>query len=146
MVRAEGKAAAAALVILAVTGLAACSAPPAIARHVPAARMERVAPDKAPSVVLSPVGVQRLGLQAVTVRRAGSLTVIPYAALLYQPDGQTVVYTVTGPLTYTRQPVAVSKIEANRVYLSRGPAPGRRVVTTGAEELLGVQDGVGVQT
>jgi hypothetical protein len=145
MLKAQSKAAAAALVTLAVTVLAACSAP-ASARHVPAARMERVAPDKAPSVVLSPVGAQRLGLQAVTVRRAGSLTMIPYAALLYQPDGQTVVYTVTGPLTYTRQAVAVSKIEANRVYLSRGPAPGRRVVTTGAEELLGVQDGVGVQT
>jgi hypothetical protein len=145
MLRTEGKAAAAALMILAVTGLAACSAP-ASARHVPAARMERVAPGKAPSVVLSPVGAQRLGLQAVTVRRIGSLAVIPYAALLYQPDGQTVVYTVTGSFTYTRQPVVVSKIEGNRVYLSRGPAPGRRVVTTGAEELLGVQDGVGVQT
>jgi hypothetical protein len=143
--RARGKAAAAALVILAGIGLAACSSP-ADAPHAPAARMERVGPDKALSVVLSPVGAQRLGLQAVTVRPAGTLTLVPYAALLYQPDGQTVVYEVTAHLTYTRQPVAVSKIAGDRVYLSRGPAPGRQVVTAGAEELLGVQDGVGVQT
>lgn len=144
MPRAKGKAAAAALVILAVTGLAACNSA-AGGRHVPAARMERIGPDKTPSAVLSPAGAQRLGLQAATARRVGSLTVVPYAALLYQPDGQTVVYAVTGPLTYTRQPVVVSKIAGDRVYLSRGLAPGRRVVTAGAEELLGVQDGVGVQ-
>jgi hypothetical protein len=145
MPRAKGKAAAAALVITAVTGLAACSYP-AGGRHVPAARIERVGRDQAPSVVLSPAGAQRLGLQAATARPAGSLTVIPYAALLYQPNGQTVVYTGTGPLTYTRQPIVVSKIVDNQVYLSRGLAPGRRVITAGAEELLGVQDGVGVQT
>lgn len=145
MLRAKGKAAAAAPVILAVAGLAACSHA-ASPRHVPVARIEQVGPDHAPSVVLSPVGEQRLGLQAVAVRPDGSLTVVPYAALLYQPDGQTVVYTVTGPLTYTRQPVTVSRIAGDQVYLSRGLAPGRRVVTAGAEELLGVQDGVGVQT
>ena len=72
--------------------------------------------------------------------------VVPYAALLYEPDGSTVVYQVTGPRTYTRQPVSVSKIAGGLVYIGRGLAPGAQVVTAGAEELLGVEDGVGVQT
>ena len=71
---------------------------------------------------------------------------IPYGALLYQADGSTVVYTVTGQRTYTRRTVTVSKIAGNRVYLRGGLTPGTQVVTDGAEELLGVQDGVGVQT
>ncbi len=42
-------------------------------------------------------------------------------------------------------PVAVVSIQGNDVFLT-GLAPGTAVVTVGGEELLGVQDGVGVQT
>jgi hypothetical protein len=69
----------------------------------------------------------------------------PYSALLYQPDGSSVIYTVTGPLTYTLVRVAVAGLQGGQVYLT-GLAPGTAVVTVGGEELLGVQDGVGVQT
>ena len=55
------------------------------------------------------------------------------------------IYTVTGPLTYTLVPVTVASIQGNQVYLA-GLAPGTTVVTVGGEELLGVQEGVGVQT
>jgi hypothetical protein len=55
------------------------------------------------------------------------------------------VYTVTGPLTYTLATVGVASMQGSRVYLT-GLAPGTQVVTVGGEELLGVQDGVGVET
>jgi hypothetical protein len=71
--------------------------------------------------------------------------VVPYSALLYQPNGSSVIYTVTGPLTYTLVPVNVTGIQGDQVDLT-GLAPGTAVVTVGGEELLGVQDGVGVQT
>jgi hypothetical protein len=98
------------------------------------------------SVVLTPLGAQRAGIQtAVATRAASGQAVVPFSALLYQPDGSSVIYTVTGPFTYTLVQVAVASIRGGQVYLA-GLAPGTAVVTVGGEELLGVQDGVGVQT
>jgi hypothetical protein len=99
------------------------------------------------SVVLTPRGAQRAGIQTAVAASAGrgGQTMVPFSALLYQSDGSSVIYTVTGPLTYTLMPVAVVRIQGGDVYLT-GLAPGTLVVTVGGEELLGVQDGVGVQT
>jgi len=98
------------------------------------------------SVVLTPLGAQRVGVQSAAATAAsGGRTVVPYSALLYQPNGASVVYTVTGPLTYTLATVSVASMQGSRVYLT-GLTPGTVVVTVGGEELLGVQDGVGVET
>lgn len=72
-----------------------------------------------------------------------STTTLPYAALLYDAQGQTSAYTVPAPLTYVRQPVTVQSITGDRVVLSDGPPAGTVVVTVGAAELLGVESGVG---
>ena len=112
----------------------------------PAARMERAGPHGALSVVLTPVGAQRAGIQTAVSGSAGrGRAVVPDSALLYQPDGSSVIYTVTGPLVYTLATVSVASIQGSQVYLT-GLVPGTTVVTTGGEELLGVQDGVGEQT
>ena len=137
-------ASAAAIALAALAGCASTSAgddnPP------PAARMERAGPHGALSVVLTPVGAQRAGIATAVAGPAGrGRAVVPDSALLYQPDGSSVIYTVTGPLTYTLATVDVASISGSQVYLS-GLAPGTTVVTTGGEELLGVQDGVGEQT
>jgi hypothetical protein len=97
-------------------------------------------------VVLTPLGARRIGVQTAPAAPAGrNRTVVPYSALLYQSDGRSVMYTVTGPLTYTLVTVSVAGIQGSQVYLT-GLAPGTTVVTVGGEELLGVQDGVGEQT
>jgi hypothetical protein len=136
------------LTVAVLAGVAACGGP-APARHVPPpARIQRAA-DGRSSVVLSRAGLQRLGLRTASAQPAGGpggAVLIPYAALLYQPDGSTVVYTVAGPRTYTRLTITVSKIQGSEVDVSRGLPAGTQVVTAGAEELLGVQEGVGVQT
>ena len=135
-------------VVVAVAALAGChtttsadaGGPP------PSARMERVGPHGALSVVLTRLGAQRASIQTAVAAPAGrGRIVVPYSALLYQPDGSSVIYTVTGPLTYTLATVSVASIQGNQVYLA-GVTPGSTVVTVGGEELLGVQDGVGVQT
>ena len=136
----------AALIIIAVAALAGCNrtfvaASPPPQAHVTAGSHGAV------SVVLTPLGAQRVGIQtavAVSASR-GRQAVVPYSALLYQPNGDSVIYAVSGPLTYTLVPVAVARILGNQVYLT-GLHPGITVVTVGGEELLGVQDGVGVQT
>ena len=53
----------------------------------------------------------------------------------------------TGALTYTRYLVPVTVINGQTVYLKPGSLPANAVVVTqGAEELLGVQNGVGEET
>jgi hypothetical protein len=137
---------AALLIIIAVAALAGCGRTATTASQPPPAHVK---PDShgAVSVVLTPQGEQRAGIQTMAAARAsrGGQAVVPYSALLYQADGSSVVYAVTGPLTYTLVPVAVASIQGNDVYLT-GLAPGTMVVSVGGEELLGVQDGVGVQT
>ena len=131
-----------AAVLAALTGCSATSA----SNEPLTARMAHTGPHGALSVVLTPLGAQRVGVQTAAVATAGpGQTVVAYSALLYQPDGRSVVYTVTGPLTYTLATVGVASMQGNKVYLT-GLTPGTVVVTVGGEELLGVQDGVGVET
>jgi hypothetical protein len=138
---------AALLIIVAMAALAGCSrgsaapAPPSPPAHVTVGHHGTV------SVVLTPLGAQQAGIRTALAARVGrgSQAMVPYSALLYQPDGSSVIYAVTGPLTYTLVPVAVASFQGTQVYLT-GLAPGTAVVTVGGEELLGVQDGVGVQT
>jgi hypothetical protein len=134
------------LIIIAAAALTGCHSNSAASVPPPPARVT-VGHNGTVSVVLTPLGAQRTGLQTAVAARAGRgpQTVVPYSALLYQPDGSSVVYTVTGPLTYTLVPVGVASIQGDQVYLT-GLTPGTTVVAVGGEELLGVQDGVGVQT
>lgn len=108
--------------------------------------MERTGTSGALSVVLTPLGAQRIGIQTAPSVAAKKLVMVPFQALLYEPDGRTVVYTQTGTETYTRQFITVAAINGNQVLVSSGLPAGTPVVTVGAEELLGVQNGVGVQT
>lgn len=68
---------------------------------------------------------------------------IPYASVLYLPDGTTFVYTNPLPNTYVRAPIAVDYIEGQVAVLTSGPEPGTKVVTDGAAELWGMEFGVG---
>jgi hypothetical protein len=123
-------------------------------REAPVARLEHIGGSQVASIVLTALGAQRIGIQTGSVAalrprpvltRNGANAVIPYAALVYEPDGAAVVYTNPSPGVFTRASVSVSYIAGASVYLSRGPAPGTHIVTVGAEELLGVENGVGVE-
>jgi hypothetical protein len=80
-------------------------------------------------------GARRVDLQTASVRR----NVVPYAALIYDPEGKTFVYTSPKPLEYLREEVKVDRIDGDRVLLSRGPPAGTRVVTVGAAEVYGTE-------
>jgi hypothetical protein len=129
-----------------IAGAAACSSTPA-EPHQQTAKMERVGHSNVLSVVLTPLGAARIGVQTAPVTITPADWVVSYSALLYEPDGATAVYLNTAPLVYTRYFVSVAAINGSQVDLKPGSFPaGERVVTTGAEELLGVQNGVGEQT
>jgi hypothetical protein len=101
-------------------------------------------------VALTSDGAERIGLQTGTVLSraaaakpgaAGTLTV-PLSAVLYDKDGATWVYVSSGPLAFQREKVTISGVDGEVAVLSAGPAAGTAVVTVGAAELLGAEDGV----
>ena len=137
--------AAASAAALAMTA-AGCSSTSSAASPPPTAQLERTSHGL--SVVLTPLGAQRIALRTgQATAAAGGQMAVPYDALVYEPSGEPAVYVATGTLTYTRYLVPVTVIAGQTVYLKPGILPANAtVVTQGAEELLGVQNGVGEET
>jgi hypothetical protein len=109
-----------------------------------AAKVEKVAGQPGiHRVRLTADAAKRVGLQTVSVRpdASGRLTVAA-AAVLYDERGRTWVWTQVAPLTYQRAPVTVARVVGSTAVLTAGPAAGTRVVTLGAAELRGSEEGV----
>ena len=137
----------AALLIAALAALAGCTSTVTSGEPAPPASLQQVAGATVPNIVLTPAGAHRIGLKTAQVR-AGAVgeATFPYSALLYEANGTTAVYVANGRLTYTRHLVVVASINGTQVTVRSGVMPGMHVVTAGAEELLGVQNGVGEET
>lgn len=133
--------------VAATTGLAGCATTSSTATPPPTSKLVTLPGSSTPSVVLTQLGAQRIGLETATVSAGpGGEAAFPYTALLYEPNGQAAVYVTNGTLTFTRHFVTVGAISGNQVTVTSGVTPGDHVVTDGAEELLGVQNGVGEET
>jgi hypothetical protein len=91
----------------------------------------------------------RIRIQTSTIReveRFGGETarkVVDYSAIVYDPKGDTIVYTNPSPLVFVRQSVTVDSIDGDTAVLTDGPPAGTAVVTVGTAELLGMENGVG---
>jgi hypothetical protein len=106
-----------------------------------------VAGTEVSSVTLTEEAVKRLDIQKAQVHdqqiNGKQRKVIPYAAVLYDPQGETWAFTNPEPLTFVRQPIKIDYIEADQAVLLEGPLSGTAVVTVGAAELFGAEIGVG---
>jgi hypothetical protein len=80
---------------------------------------------------------------ALTVGNAEPRKIIPYAAVIYDPSGETWIYTNPELLTYIRHPIVVDYIEGDQAILMEGPSAGTIVVTAGSAELYGEEFGIG---
>jgi hypothetical protein len=96
-------------------------------------------------VVLIPEAAKRLDLKTAevsTVFEDGELrSAIPYAAVLYDSNGDTWTYTSPKPFVYIRHEISVDDIKGDLAVLSEGPRPGTAVVTVGSAELWGIEYG-----
>jgi hypothetical protein len=101
-----------------------------------------VAGHKVKLVTFTAEGADRLELQTTTARKVSGQTVIDYAALIYDGQGVTWVYTAPEPLTFMRAQVVVDRIVGNDAYLRSGIPVGTRVVTVGAAEVYGSELGI----
>jgi hypothetical protein len=127
--------------------VAGCSTASSTATLPPTWKLVHVRGSSQPGIMLTPLGAERIGLETAPVTVAGNgEATFPYAALLYEPDGRAAVYVATGSLTFMRAFVTIKTITGSAVTVTSGVTPGHRVATDGAEELLGVQNGVGEET
>jgi hypothetical protein len=108
------------------------------------ARLEAIDGSNIKKITLTPKAAQRLDVQTGKVRQDPSgRKVVPYAAVVYDKDGSTWVYTNPQPLTYIRQAIIVELIKGDDAVLKEGPEIGMQVATTGAPQLYGAEKGVG---
>jgi hypothetical protein len=94
-------------------------------------------------LTLSARAAERLGVETAPVAGSGSLLTVPYAAVIYDAQGDTWSYVSAEPLVFLRAQITVDEIDGETAVLSAGPAVGTSVVTTGAAELYGAEIGVG---
>ena len=94
-------------------------------------------------VILSYEAAKRIGIKTENVRDEAGQKVIPYSAVIYEPDGSTWAYTNPKSLTFVRERIVVDRIDGAQTILSDGPSVGTAVVTVGAAELFGAETGVG---
>ena len=96
-------------------------------------------------VTLSPEALARIGVRTAPAGRAAGradVAAIPYAAVVYAPDGAPSVFTSSAPRQYIRRPIVIDHISGNVTYVKKGLSPGTPLVTVGAVELLGAETGV----
>jgi hypothetical protein len=98
--------------------------------------------DDIQQVTFTADAAERVDLKTATVRASGRRTSIPYAALIYNEDGDTFTYVSHKPLVFVREPIDVDHIAGERVVLRAGPPNGTTVVTTGAPEVYSAEFGV----
>ena len=127
---------------LVVLGLAlsACGGSSDSAAPVEPAKITKLAGD-VNQITLTADAAKRIDVKTAAVKSEGGDTVIPYSAVLYDPDGATWTYTSPKPLEYVRADITVKSIDGQRAILTKGPPPGTAVVTLGATELWGVEYG-----
>jgi hypothetical protein len=105
------------------------------------ASVEQIKGTELNRITLTSEAAERLDIQTEAARSDGKRTVIPYAAVLYDPDGQTWTYTNPQRLVFVREDISVDRIDGDTAILTAGPSAGTAVVTVGADELWGVEYG-----
>ncbi len=108
------------------------------------AQVEPIAGSDRSQITLTEEGAGRVGIKTepVGVARDGTTSTIALAAVMYDENGKTWTYTTSDPLTFVPQQVVIARIDGDNAILKSGPAPGTQVVTVGAAELFGAENGV----
>ena len=134
----------ASLFVAAALGLAGCQSEASGAEEaIAAAASVEESDDGGPAVLhLTDESVRRLGVETSEVTGVSGDLRIPYAAVVYDADGNTWAFVELEPGTYQRASITITSVEGDDVGLSDGPDPGTPVVTVAAAELVGVEAGI----
>jgi hypothetical protein len=134
-----------ALLALAGLGLSACGEAGGGSEPAPPASLEEVAEGEIGRITLTEQAATRLDIETGTIETGSGRAPleVPFAAVIYQPDGSTWVYANPAELTYKREPIEIESIDGDLAQLASGPPAGTKVVTQGASELWGFEFGIG---
>jgi hypothetical protein len=83
-------------------------------------------------IMFTEKAMERIGVQTSTIIQTSvsvQLKIIPYSALLHDPNGQTFVYASREPSVFLKYSVKVDYIEGRKVFLNEGPPLGTVVAT-----------------
>ena len=112
--------------------------------EVPPATLVAVEGGDTNEVTLTDTAAQRLGIEMGVIVEEGGDIVIPYAAVVYDEEGETWAYISPKPLTFVRTPITIERIgDDDKAFLSEGPEVGTEVVIVGQAELFGTEKGIG---
>jgi hypothetical protein len=127
-------------------GLSGGATDPAGASEAAPAVVEQVEGSDVARLTLTADAIRRLDLRTVPAQKVTvngrQRTAVPYAAVIYDAEGETWVYTSPKRRTFMRQHITVDRIDGSRVLLASGPALGMQVATAGAQELWGAELGI----
>lgn len=127
-------------VLVAAASLSACTEiEPAEKTHYSPAKPITDKDGEIIGATLTQEGADRIEIATGVVGREGGHTFIPYAALVYEPDGAAYVYTNPDGLTFKRAHIEIDRVAGNRVLLHHGPPVGTKVLTTGAAQVHGAE-------
>jgi hypothetical protein len=103
------------------------------------ALLEAVPGTEAKRVSFTEEALHRIDLQTASVRTIAGQTAVPHAAIIYEADGNTIVYVAETPRSFMRRPVVVGRVAGDWALIRRGPAEGTAVVTVGAAQVHGAE-------
>jgi hypothetical protein len=118
--------------------LSACGTKPKVTEHVAPSIVDAIEGTDLSRVILTEKAAERLGIETITA----SGDRVPYAAVIYDTEGNTWVYTSPEPLTFVRALVKIEYIEGDTAVLAESLDTGLTVVTVGVSELYGTETGV----
>ena len=127
------------VLLIAALGLAACGPKTSsTAEKINPSSLEVIEGSDLQRVILTEKAAQRIGVETVPA----SENTVPYAAVIYDTEGNTWVYTNPQPLTFVRAPIVIDRIEGDQVFLAEKLETDAPIVTVGVIEIYGTETGV----
>jgi predicted small secreted protein len=127
------------LLVLAGFLLSACGGNiPVTGEKVAPSKLEAIEGSDLQRVILTEKAAERIGVETV----AASGLEVPYAAVIYDIEGNTWIYTMPEPLTFVRESIVIDRIEGDTAILSESLPSEFNVVTVGVAEIYGTETGV----
>ena len=119
-------------------GLTACGPRTTTITKIEPATLKEIEGSELQQVILTEKAAERIGLETVQPQRM----VVPYAAVIYDTEGNTWVYTNPETLTFVRVPVEIDYIEGDQAFLVSEFGSDAPIVTVGVIEIYGAETGV----
>ena len=127
------------MILVATFGLASCGPKSTTTTEkINPSTLEEIEGSELMRVILTEKAAERIGVETVEVNG----TSVPYAAVIYDIEGGTWVYTNPSPFTFLRAPIMIDRIDGDTAFLAERLETDAPVVTVGVMEIYGAETGV----